>query len=328
MLLCECPVQFVILIVLKFVLFNSKARIFPLTSTFHERDEYVEQAYFFRAYRERLDENLPAQEILASVSQEILSTTRLPMALEFLNSELMLHGKITGGMSRLTHYFTPFQCFVLSKAELDRARFDMRTGLEILEKEADYLAGETVSPQGLFIYQFESISRNGLGYQEGLKAIAEDPMFDKGWADWIAKIRQSLGAIEFSEMLYARSEFRVKEVRKRTENPDYQPSYPVLFGVQEGRIAKANQGKDPLYMYAALQRHLGYPKVPRPKKARSKQIDPFIEQRFQQLETRLKILEAETTGKFDLSQFYVNPDNKQSPPPFPDEPGLPDPDSL
>ncbi len=309
-------------------LINSKARIFPLTSTFHERDEYVEQAYFFRAYRERLDENLPAQEILASVSQEILSTTRLPMALEFLNSELMLHGKITGGMSRLTHYFTPFQCFVLSKAELDRARFDMRTGLEILEKEADYLAGKTVSPQGLFIYQFESISRNGLGYQEGLKAIAEDPMFDKGWADWIAKIRQSLGAIEFSEMLYARSEFRVKEVRKRTENPDYQPSYPVLFGVQEGRIAKANRGKDPLYMYAALQRHLGYPKVPRPKKARSKQIDPFIEQRFQQLETRLKILEAETTGKFDLSQFYVNPDNKQSPPHFPDEPGLPDPDSL
>ena len=294
-----------------------------MTSTFHERDEYVEQAYFFRAYRERLDENLPAQEILASVSQEILSTTRLPMALEFLNSELMLHGKITGGMNQLAHYFTPFQCFVLSKAELDRARFDMRTGLEILEKEADFLASETVSPQGLFIYQFESISRNGLGYQEGLKAIAEDPMFDKDWADWIAKIRQSLGAIEFSEMLYARSEFRVEEVRKRTDDAEYHPSYSVLFGVQEGRIAKANRGKDPLYMYAALQRHLGYPKVPRPKKPRSEQIDPFIEQRFQQLETRLKILEAETSGKFDLSQFYVKPD-KETPPHFSEEPGLPD----
>ncbi len=297
-----------------------------LSGTFHERDEYVEQAYFFRAYRERLDENLPAQEILSSVSQEILSTTKLPMALEFLNSELMLHGKITGGMRRLTHYFTPFQCFVLSKAELDRARFDMRTALEILEKEADYLAGDSATPQGLFIFQFESISRNGLGYQEGLKAISEDPMFNKDWAEWIAKIRQSLGAIEFSEMLYARSEFRVKEVRKRTANPDYRPSYPVLFGLQEGRIAKANRGKDPLYMYAALQRHLGYPKVPRPKKSRSERIDPFIEQRFQQLEMRLKILEAETSGKFDLSQFYVDP-NKKEPPHFPEEPGLPDFDS-
>ncbi len=294
-----------------------------MVNTFHERDEYVEQAYFFRTYRERLDENLPAQEILASVAQEILSTTKLPMALDFLNSELVLHGKISGGMSRLTHYFTPFQCFVLTKAELDRARFDMRTGLEILEREAEYLAGENVSPQGLFLYQFESIARNGLGYQEGLKAIAEDPMFNRDWADWIAKIRQSLGAIEFSEMVYARSEFRVLEVRKRTENPDYQPSYPVLFGVHEGRIAKANRGKDPLYMYAALQRHLGYPKVPRPKKARSERIDPIIEQRFQQLETRLKILEAETSGKFDISQFYVNPQN-DAPPQFPDEPGLPE----
>lgn len=294
-----------------------------MPQTFHERDEYVEQAYFFRTYRERLDENLPAQEILATVSQEILSTTRLPMALEFLNSELMLHGKISGGISQLGHYFTPFQTFVISKAEQDRARFDMRTGLEILEKEAEFLAGENTSPQGLFIYQFESISRNRMGYQEGLKAIGEDPMFDEHWTQWIAKLRQSLGSIEFSEMVYARSQFRVDEVRKRTGQADYKPAYAVLFGTQEGRIARANQGRDPLYFFAALQRHLGYPTVPRLKPLQVQQIDPVIEQRFQQLEIRLKIMEAESAGKFDLSEYYMKPDD-QSPPPFSEEPGLPD----
>lgn len=283
----------------------------------HTREEYVEQAYFFRAYRERLEEDLPAQEILKSISQEILATTRLPMALEFLSSEMMLHGRIGGGMERLTHYFTPFQTFVINQAELDRSKFDLKIALEILEKEAEFLASESASRQGLFVYQFEALSRNRLGYQQGLQAIAADPMFDDHWRDWISKVRQSLGMVEFAEMIYLRSEFRVMEVRRRTENSDYQPSYTVLFGLQEGRIAQANRGRDPLYMFAALQRHLGYPKVPRPKPPVSKRIDPIIETRLQQLESRLKLLEAEQAGQLDLSEFYV----KGEKPTFKDEPG-------
>ncbi len=274
----------------------------------HPREEYVEQAYFFRVYRERLDDNLPAQDILRGVSQEILATTRLPMALEFLASEMMLHGKVSGGMQRLPHYFRPFQTYLMAKAEEDRTRFDLRVALEILEKEAEYLAGEHPSPQGLFLYQFECLSRNRLGYQEGLKAIAADPHFGSEWVDWIAKIRQALGMVEFTEMIYARSEFRVQEVRLRTEQTDYTPSYPVLFGLQEGRIAKANHGRDPLYMFAALQRHLNYPKVPRSRPPRSQTLDPFLEARLQQLEARLKILEAETSGKLDLSEYFVKPE--------------------
>ena len=38
----------------------------------------------------------------------------------------------------------------------------------------------------------------------------------------------------------------------------------MLFGEKEGRIAMANRRKDPLYLFSALQRHLGYPSVPRP----------------------------------------------------------------
>ena len=37
-----------------------------------DRDEYVEQAYFFRVYRERIEENVPAQEVLANIREELL----------------------------------------------------------------------------------------------------------------------------------------------------------------------------------------------------------------------------------------------------------------
>lgn len=278
-----------------------------MNQAMHSREEYVEQAYFFRVYRERLDDKLPAQEILQGVAQEILSTTRLPYALEFLSSEMMMHGRVSGGMKRLNHYFSSFQTFLMEQAERDKARFDARIALQVLEKEAEYLGGENPTPQGLFLYQFETLSRHRLGYQEGLKAIASVPMFGPEWIEWIGKIRQALGAVEFTEMIYARSEFRVEEVRKRTGDDDYVPSYPVLFGLQEGRIAKANHGRDPLYMFSALQRHLGYPKVPRPKPPREHRLDPVLELRLQQLEGRLKLLEAETSGKFDISEFYVDP---------------------
>ena len=45
-----------------------------------EREEYVEQAYFFNSFRERLVDGLPAQEILSRISEELLSTTKLPLA--------------------------------------------------------------------------------------------------------------------------------------------------------------------------------------------------------------------------------------------------------
>ena len=49
-----------------------------------DREEYIEQTYFFRVYRERLEQNVATQDILLGVHEEILSTTRLPMAIDFL----------------------------------------------------------------------------------------------------------------------------------------------------------------------------------------------------------------------------------------------------
>jgi hypothetical protein len=78
-----------------------------------DREEYVEQEYFFRLYRKRLQEIVPSQEILQTIHDELLATTRLPLAIDFLRAEILHHGRISGAMTRLAHDFAPFQAFVI-----------------------------------------------------------------------------------------------------------------------------------------------------------------------------------------------------------------------
>ena len=276
-----------------------------------DREEYIEQAYFFKTFLERLDEDLPSQEILMSIKEEILATTKLPLALEVLRGEMMLKGRLCEGMAHLGHYFAPFQTFVMRQSEEDRTKFDQRVALQILEREARY-RGENAKPAGLFVYQFECISRNRLGYDKGMAAIADDPVFDATWREWILKARLQLGAVEFADMIYFRSEFYLEERRKLID-PNEIASAPILFGRQEGRIAKANRGKDPLYLFAALQRQLGYPSVPRSKSAKDLKLPPHLELRLQRVEKRIQLLEAETKGQLDLSEFYAQPRHFENP---------------
>lgn len=267
-----------------------------------DREEYIEQAYFFKTFLDRLDEDLPSQEILASIKEEILATTKLPLALDVLRGELLLKGRLCEGMAHLGHYFAPFQTFVMRQAEEDRTKFDQRVALQILEREAKYRS-ENPNPAGLFVYQFECLSRNRLGYEKGMTAIADDPMYDANWHDWILRARLQLGAVDFADMIYFRSDFYLEERRKLVD-PTEEASAPLLFSRQEGRIAKANRGKDPLYLFAALQRQLGYPAVPRSKSNRDLKLPPHLEMRLQRIEKRMQLLEAESKGQLDLSEFY------------------------
>ena len=66
-----------------------------------DREEYIEQAYFFRTLRERMGENLATQDVLGRLHEEILSTTRLPMAVQFLAAELKHSGLLSSGFARL-----------------------------------------------------------------------------------------------------------------------------------------------------------------------------------------------------------------------------------
>lgn len=286
-----------------------------------EREEYIEQAYFFRTYRERLEQNVATQDILALVHEEILSTTRLPMAIEFLRGEILLNGRLSEAMDRLPHYFAPFQAYVFSRAEEDKSKFDQYTALLVLEREADYRANGA-TPAGLFIYQFECLSRNRLGYDKGLQAMSQDPLFDDVWRAWIQKCRRQLGSIDFAELIYNASEQYYVDQRRQLSDPELGKNAKILFGAKEGRIARANLGKDPLYMFAAFQRQLGYPAVPRPpRSSRDDQLSPAaMNARLALLEKRLSLLDAEVKGNLQLDQFYAKKTELTEIPQFKDDP--------
>ncbi len=266
-----------------------------------DRSEYIEQAYFFRVYRERLDAKMPSQEILQTIHEEILATTKLPMAIDFLRGEILLRGRISDGMERLPHYFTAFQTFVIDRAEDDVSKFDLRVALQILEREAEYRSGEPTMP-GLFVYQFESLARNRLGYKQGMDAMAKDPTYSKHWTSWIVKLERQLGTRDLAGYIYGASE------QYRLDNDITDREDPPLFGAQEGRIAKANIGRELLYMFAALQRQLDYPQVPEPERNLQEDVfHPLLEQRLHEIEKRMQLLEADQKGGVDLSEFLTKP---------------------
>src|SRR5262245_11643856 len=114
-----------------------------------DREEYIEQAYFFQAFRERILDGIPAQDVLSRLGEELLTTTRLPLAASFLATEIKVAGLMAPAMARLGHYFTGFQAHVIDQAEHDVSRFPMDQALLILEREARYKA-DNPSLAGLF----------------------------------------------------------------------------------------------------------------------------------------------------------------------------------
>src|SRR5579885_1538655 len=114
-----------------------------------DREEYIEQAYFLRVLRERIASNMATQEVLERVHDEILSTTRLPLAIQFLATELKHSGLLSSGLARLSHYFTPYQAFLVRQTENEGRRFSIASALLVLEREAQFKAGEP-RPPGLF----------------------------------------------------------------------------------------------------------------------------------------------------------------------------------
>jgi hypothetical protein len=271
------------------------------TSILLDREEYIEQTYFFRVLRERLASQIATQEILDRIHEEILSITRLPYAIQFLATELKHSGLLSSGFSRLLHYFTPFQAFVIRQTEEEGRRLPTETALLILEREATYRAGQPIAP-GLFVYQFESLSRNRLGYDDGLTCMAADPFYNADWRAYLELVRRQVGVVDFADLIYLRSDLYVMEQRRK--DAAYEPPLPPLFGEKEGKIAKANRGRDPLYLFAALQRQLGYPEVPRPQPRDDANAKlETIQTKYRELETRLKLLEGEVRGQVDLSQF-------------------------
>ncbi|MEZ6089564.1 MAG: hypothetical protein R3C05_16355, partial [Pirellulaceae bacterium] len=127
------------------------------------KEELIEQAYFFRILSERFKEGLSMQDLLRQIKYELLVSTKLPMAVDFMLTELLHSGAIGPAMHRMAHYFTPFQTYLIDEAESDRGRFRMDIAVRVLQHDAEYRSKEANS-QGCFLYQFETLCRNRLHY--------------------------------------------------------------------------------------------------------------------------------------------------------------------
>jgi len=267
------------------------------------REEFVEQAYLFRILSERLGQDITLQDLLEQCRYEVLATTKLPLAIEFLSTELKHSGILAAGMKRLGHYFTPFQTFLVEQSEQDSGQFDFRTALNVLRFEAEYRS-KSDNLQGFFFYQFEVLCRNRLSYDRGLKAMSDDPLYSPQWKEWLLIVRKQLGIIDVADLIFGRSEEFVK-YRKRHLGEDAEADYPILFGEREGKIAFANRRKEPLFLFAAMQRHLGYPTVPKHQvRDNSLEMIPQMHRRIERLEMRLKLMEEEQRQGIDITKFY------------------------
>ncbi len=276
-----------------------------------DRSEYVEQAYLYQILRERGEIELPMQELLDQIRYELLTTTKLPFAIDYLLTELKHSGQMSPAMKKLAHYFTPFQTYLVEEAEKESGRFTMGAALQVLEGEAKYRTADQ-NQAGLFFYQFEVLCRNRLNYDRGLTAISNDPTFDRNWAAWILMLRAQVGLVDIADLLFlASDEYRAKleEAGQSIEGKG-----PFLFGRKEGRIALGNRRREPLFLFAAMQRHLGYPVVPRPQPAdENKDVIPQLMRRMERLESRIKLMEEERRAGIDITKFYADP-NESGPP--------------
>ena len=267
-----------------------------------QRDEYIEQTFFFEIFRSRIEEGYSAQEFLTAIRSELLATVQLPKAIDFLLTDMKHTGILSAAMRRLVHYFTPFQTFVIAESEREESRFDFRIALEILAREAKYRS-ESPPIQGLFFYQFETICRNRLGYDRGLEMLMQDDVYNEAWKEWLTILRRQIGLVDFAEMVFYRSEF----YRMKNEAADV----VSLFGEREGRIAFASRQRDPVFLFSALSRHLGYPGVPCQKRRTEEENPvPLLQRRIEHLENRLQLLEEELRGGVNLSRYFVSKSNE------------------
>ena len=137
----------------------------------------------------------------------------------------------------------------------------------------------------------------------GLQAISQDSFFDPSWQAWILIVRRQIGIVDFADMVYVRSQHYYH--RRFGQDSLEEPEEPILFATKEGKIAWANRKKAPLFLFAALQRQLGYPEVPRPKAVDdTPQVTAQLARRMEQLEGRIQLLEEEQRGGIDLSNFF------------------------
>ena len=113
----------------------------------------------------------------------------------------------------LPHYFTPFQAFVIQESENERLRFDLRVGLEILRREAEYRAGEPTRAG-----HFSLSVRSAVPQSAGLRPRAGGGCRRSGVRRNVARLDSQAAAADrhgrIADLIYVHSEYYWQ--RKRT----------------------------------------------------------------------------------------------------------------
>ncbi len=271
-------------------------------------DEYIEQAHLFDSLAKQvlleLELQQPLQVLLQWLKQEVLATTKLPLAIDYMIAEIKHVGTIGTAFSKLSHYFSSFQTYLINEAESERGRFDIWQAFRILQQDAK-LRASGASANAMFFFQFETLCRNRLSYDHGIEAMSRDFFYDPIWSAWILAVRHKIGWVDLTDLVYVHSQYYVDNESRRME-ADIEPPQPLLFSEKEGRIALANRHKEPLFFFSSLQRHLGIPATPLvPKPSESARVVPRLVRDIERLEVRIRLLEEEQKQKgIDLSQFY------------------------
>ena len=119
-------------------------------------------------------------------------------------------------------------------------------------------------------------------------------------------LRAQIGLVDLADLLFLASEEYRERLLDAGEPIDGKG--PFLFGRREGRIALGNRRKEPLFLFAAMQRHLDYPAVPRPKPIdETPDLIPQLMRRMERLESRIKLMEEERRATLDITKFYKGP---------------------
>lgn len=271
-------------------------------------DEYVEQAHLFESLAKQvnleLERQQPLQVLLQWLKQEVLATTKLPLALDYMIGEMKHVGTIGTAFTKLPHYFSTFQSYLINEAESERGRFDIWQAFRILQQDAQ-LRASGVTPNAMFFFQFETLCRNRLSYDHGIEAMSRDFFYDSTWSAWILSVRHKIGLVDLTDLVYVHSQHCLDNETRRLD-AEVAPPEPLLFSEKEGRIALANRHKEPLFFFSSLQRHLGIPATPLlPKPNESSRLLPKLARDVERLEVRIRLLEEEQKQKgIDLSQFY------------------------
>jgi len=125
-------------------------------------------------------------------------------------------------------------------------------------------------------------ARAGVNYQQQANAISKAFLFGKAEVEAVVveveeapetQLGYKLRGVYYSpdeslssaivEVKPNKSEHYLTQQIRRGES-NVQMDGPVLFGEKEGRIALANRKRNPLFLFSALQRQLGYPDTTQP----------------------------------------------------------------